>query len=609
MRGKVLGVLLTVLLLTFLLVPSTLGQVSLPRNQTVYTVGALWSATTWSLYAPSATYGTEHFMYLPLFIYSNMKDGWLPVIAESFTAVNKTTLRVKIRDVAKWSDGTPITAQDVEFTFNCTKEVGFGPGNGWWDYIKSVKAVDNKTVEFVMRPDAVNYASFLGYALTTRIVPKHVYEPLLKKGVQAVKDFQNNDPEKQVVSGPYKLFYTDPNIVVYGRIDDWWGKSVFGLPVPKYIANVIYKDNSVANLDFEKGNADWAGVFIPDVSSLWTTKKLPIGTWFKNKPYYMPDGLDLLYISYYNPLLKDPAVRKAIAYAIPYKEMLDKAYFGYGNQAHPSMVIDDFEAYLDYIDQAYAKYYWGSPDGKPKTDLKKANEILDKAGYKKGKDGIRISPDGKRMGTFTIQVPSGWTDWMMMCEMMAANMRAIGLDVKTEFPDFSVWWTRWTQGTFDFILGWSAGPGFDHPWNVYRLVLDPALYKPFGQDQYGNFERYNNPEVGKLLDKIAATLDPKVKKTLFYQIQRIIYRDLPAIPLFYGAHWYEYNETVWTGWPNAESPWWYPAAPWSNSALPILFGIAPKGETPKVPSWVEFKAKGGLLIPTNDILSALAKAK
>jgi len=609
MRGKVLGVFLSVLLLTLLLVPSTLGQVSLPRNETIYTLGALWSATTWNLYAPASTYGTEHFLYVPLFLYSNMKDGWLPLIGETYQAVNRRTLRVKIRDIAKWSDGTPITAQDVEFTFALTKQLQMGPGNGWWDYIQSVKAVDSKTVEFVMKADAVNYDAFLGYCLGTRVVPKHVYEPLLKKGEQAVKDFQNDDPAKQVVSGPYKLFYTDPNIVVYGRIEDWWGKAVFGLPVPKYIANIIYRDNAVANLDFEKGNADWAGTFIPDVSSLWTAKKLPIGTWYKNKPYYVPDGLDLLYISYYNPLLKDPAVRKAIAYAIPYKEMLDKAYFGYGNQAHPSMVIDDFEAYKEYIDDAYAKYVWGSPDGKPKTDLKKANEILDKAGYKRGKDGIRISPDGKRMGTFTIQVPSGWTDWMMMCEMMAANLRAIGLDVKTEFPDYSVWWNRWTEGTFDFILGWSAGPGFDHPWNVYRLVLDPALYKPFGQFQYGNFERYNNPEVGNILKKIAASLDPKVRRTLYFQLQRVIYRDLPAIALFHGAHWYEYNETHWVGWPNEDRAWWFPAAPWDGNALPVLFGIAPKGQTAKVPAWVEFKAKGGQLIPTTDILSALSKAK
>ncbi|HOL39229.1 MAG TPA: ABC transporter substrate-binding protein [Dictyoglomaceae bacterium] len=609
MRGKILGVLLGVLLVTFLIVPSSIAQTSLPRNETVYTLGALWSATTWSLYNPSSTYGTEQFMYMPLFLYSNMKDGWLPILGESFQAVNKRTLRVKIRKEAAWSDGTPLTADDVVFTFALTKEVGIGPGNGWWDYIQSVRAVDSKTVEFIMRPDAVNYASFLGYALNTRIVPKHVYEPFEKKGVQAVKDFLNDDPAKQVVSGPYKLYYADPNIVAYGRIDNWWGKSIFGLPVPKYIGNIIYKDNSVANLDFEKGNADWGGVFIPDISALWKDKKLPVKTWFDNKPYFMPDGLDLLYISYYNPLLRDPAVRKAIAYSIPYQEMLDKAYFGYGNQAHPSMVIDDFEAYHQYIDSAYAKYFWGTPNGKLKTDLKKANDILDKAGYKKGRDGIRVSPDGKRMGPFTIQVPSGWTDWMMMCEMMAANMKAIGLDVKTEFPDYSVWWTRWTQGTFDFILGWSAGPGYDHPWNVYRVVLDPALYKPFGQDQYGNFERYNNPEVGKIIDKLAATLDPKVRKTLYYQLQRIVYRDLPAIPLFYGAHWYEVNESYWVGFPTAKDPWWFPSSPWHAMALPTLFGIAPKGQTPKVPAWVNPVSKGGLLVPTDDILSALSKAK
>ena len=586
------------------------AQVSIPREDTVYCIGAIWGPpTTWNLYAPQSTWGTDHFLYMPLFFYSNAKDAWLPGIGESYKVVNKTTLQVKIRDVAKWSDGKPITAEDVEFTFNTTKRFGFGPGTGWYDYIASVKAVSEKVVEFKIRTDKINYYSFMGYSLGTRVLPKHIYEDLEKKG-QNIRDWANDDPAKQVVSGPYKLFFQDPNNVIYERLDNWWGKDIFGLPKPKYIAHIIYKDNASANLAFEKGDSDWAGTFIPEVYALWEKKGLPIRTWFKSKPYYMPDGIVFLYISYQNPVLKDPNIRKAIAYAVPYADMLEKAYFNYSSQAHPSMVIDIFDVYKQWIDYTWARTVWKSEDGRVKTDLTTANKILDSAGYKRGKDGIRVTKDGKRLGPYTISVPYGWTDWMMMCEMIAKNLRDIGIDIKTEFPDYSVWADRMTKGTFDFIISWSAGPGYDHPWNVYRFVLDQRLSKPFGEETWaGDWVRYNNPEIPAILDKIASSLKTTEKKSLYSKLQRIVYRDLPAIPLFYGAHWYAFNESKWVGWPKEENAWWYPSAPWSANNFPILFGIAKKGETPKVPAWLTTKDKGGYLIPTSQIWNDFMRAK
>jgi len=324
----------------------------------------------------------------------------------------------------------------------------------------------------------------------------------------------------------------------------------------------------------------------------------------------MPDGIVFLYISYQNPVLKDPNIRKAIAYAVPYADMLEKAYFNYSSQAHPSMVIDIFDVYKQWIDYTWARTVWKSEDGRVKTDLTTANKILDSAGYKRGKDGIRVTKDGKRLGPYTISVPYGWTDWMMMCEMIAKNLRDIGIDIKTEFPDYSVWADRMTKGTFDFIISWSAGPGYDHPWNVYRFVLDQRLSKPFGEETWaGDWVRYNNPEIPAILDKIASSLKTTEKKSLYSKLQRIVYRDLPAIPLFYGAHWYAFNESKWVGWPKEENAWWYPSAPWSANNFPILFGIAKKGETPKVPAWLTTKDKGGYLIPTSQIWNDFMRAK
>jgi len=595
-----------IFLVLVVLSAALIAQVTLPRNETVYVIGALWGpATTWNLYAPQSTYGTDQFLYIPLFMYNIGRDAWLPLIGESYEFVDDKTIRIKIRDEAKWNDGVPITAHDVVYTLELTKKLGIGPSTGWWDYIEYVKAVDDKTVEFKANEKNLNYFMFLSYSLGAEPMPKHVYSKLEEEGVN-IKDWRNDDPEKQVVSGPYKLFHSDPNMVAYVRIDDWWGKDIFGLPRPKYIANVIYKDNPSANLAFERGDTDWAGTFIPSVWELWTKKKQPIGTWFDESPYYMPDGVVLLYINYTKHPLNDRNVRKAIAYAIPYKDMLKKAYFGYSPQGHPSMVIDLFEPYKQWIDFDLARKTWGTEDGKVPTDLEMANKILDEAGFKKGKDGIRIAPDGTRLGPYTISVPYGWTDWMMMCEMIAKNLREIGIDVKTEFPDYSVWWDRLIKGNFDLVISWSAGPGFDHPFNVYRFVMDSRLTGPVGEAfPAGDWERYHNDEVIELLNIAVSSLDPEQRKKAYYRIQEIVYRDLPGIVLFYGAHWYEYNETVWTNWPNAKNPWWYPAAPWHLNALPVTFGIHRVGEVKKVPKWLETVDEGGFLIPTSKIMADL----
>jgi len=593
-----------VLIAISLLIPLGVGlhveAQQVPREDTVYVIGAQWGPPpSWNLYSPQTTWGAGLFLYVPMFIYSWFFDAWLPLVGQKFEFVDKVTLRVYIRPEARWSDGNPITAQDVEYTYYVTQQVKLGPGTGCWDYVEYIKAAGEKVYE-VKAKSPVNYFSFIGCSLGFTPMPKHMIQPIFQERGDKIKEWKNDDPAKQVVSGPYKLLRYDDTVVIYQRIDDWWGKNVFGLPAPKYLAHVIYKDNPSANQAFERGDADWAGTFIP---SVWQLFDKDIRTWYASKPYYVDEGVNLLYINYKRKELASPAVRKAIAYAIPYADMLEKAYFGYGVQASMSMVNDLVPAFKQFVNTDLCSRYWGSPDCRVKTNLDIANKILDDAGIKRGPDGIRVLPDGTRLDGFTISVPYGWTDWMVMCEMIAENLRRIGIGVKTEFPDFSVWWNRIIEGTYDMIIGWSAGPGYDHPWNVYRFVLDPRLQAPAG-----NWERYNNPDIPQILDEIASTVDPAKRMELYGRLQEIIYRDLPAILLFYGAHWYAYSTKYWVGWPNNENPWWFPTAPWAGGNLPILFGIAKKGQTPSPPSWAKTIDQGGIMIPSSKVFSMVAAA-
>jgi len=601
-KSCIVFVLLTTL--GFLILTSSFlsAQVTIPREDTVYVIGVQWGPpTTWNLFSPSLAYGGDEVLYIPLFMYSWMKDAWLPLIGEKFEWVSPDVMRIYIRPEAKWSDGEPITAYDVEYTFKITVEVGYGPGIGCQDYVEYIKAIDDKTLEAKIKDPPRNYFSFIGCVLGYRPMPKHVVEPLYEELGVKIKEWGNDNPEKQVVSGPYKLFYSAEDRIILERLDDWWGKDVFGLPAPKYLAHIIYKDNPSANLAFEKGEADYAGTFIPEV---WKLFDKNIGTWYKDKPYYVGEGNIFLYLNHLKPMFKNVAVRKAIAYAIPYTEMIEKAYFGYSIQASLSMVNDLSPAYREWINRDLCVKYWGNPECRLPTDLERAKEILDNAGIiDRDGDGIRELPDGTKLSDITISVPYGWTDWMMMCEMIAENLRKIGIEVRTEFPDFSVWWNRIVEGTFDMIIGWDGGPGFDHPWNSYRWVLDPRIVAPAG-----NWERYNNTDIIPLIDEAASTTDPAKRKELYSEIQEMVYKEVPSVALFYGAHWYAYNTKYWVGWPTEDNPWWFPVAPWSIDSLPLLFGIAKAGETPKPPEWLKPMEEGGLLIPTSYIWEGLAKA-
>jgi len=86
------------------------------------------------------------------------------MIAERFEFIDPQTLRVYIRPEARWSDGNPITAQDVEYTYYVTQQVKLGPGTGCWDYVEYIKAAGEKVYE-VKAKSPVNYFSFIGCSL------------------------------------------------------------------------------------------------------------------------------------------------------------------------------------------------------------------------------------------------------------------------------------------------------------------------------------------------------------------------------------------------------------------------------------------------------------
>lgn len=608
------ALLLSVLLASMIIPPFVHTQVEYPRSEVLFVTGAQWTPpSTWNPMSPSQTWGTQTFggfLYLPLFQYVPGLDMWIPIIGESFEVPDNQTIRVKIRPEARWSDGKPITAYDVEFTYNLSITLGSGPAAGADLYLSRVRAVDDKTVEFYINRDTGNYFMFAWYSLQLTPVPKHVFEFVYQRlGPQTV-EWRNcggvcedvgglNLP--QVVSGPYVLEYFDELRVIYRRIDEWWGRAIFGLPGPRYLIHRIYLSNEQIILDLMQGNVDWGGIFVPMV---WQLFRQGVGTYYKTAPYFRPNQILVLYINNNVDYLKDPNLRRAIAYAIDYAEIIEKAWYGYTSQASMSFVFEYYPQYRPWINTTLARDYWGTPDAKVVTNKTLARTILDTAGYRDiDGDGFRETPQGDQF-SITILVPTGWTDWMIAADLIAGDLREVGINAQANPVDYGAYWGYLIGGTYTALIGWLPTPSFSHPWDTYRYLLDPRLTPPAG-----NWGWYNRTEVISLIDDSARATTYEDLMYYYTEIQRRIYEEVPAIALVYAPQWYVYSVRVWQGWPSEENPWWTEVAPYKEYSLALwaLFSLNREGRNLH-PPWARSVEEGGVLIPNRKLMEALAEA-
>ena len=562
-------------------------------REDVYIMSSDWGPPPgWSPLLPSQCWAYE-IMYPTLYMYVIYTDEWIPYAAESYQWFDKYTLQVKIRDEAEWWDGEPVTAEDVVYSFGLGKKYAVAMYSPMWDYIESVEAIDEKTVQIATSDEKLNYFEMFSVLRNPLILPKHIWEGYEDEyGDVLPTEFRNDVPDEIVGAGPYKLMSWTEEVWYYERVDDWWGKDIFGVPNFPYIAHKDFKDNMAAALAYEAGDLDVMTHFTPKIWEIWEVKGLARRTYYDHPPYYVSGGVTFLWINYEEELLVDATVRRAIAHALPIDDMIEKAYYNYGTKAVAVPIIHTSAA-VSLIDEDLTDQYgW-------EFNMDMAKQILDDAGIvDTDADGIR-EIDGAELGPFTIQVPYGWTDWMMMCDMIATNLGEIGIDCTAEFPDFSVWWSRLTEKDWDFVIGWAdANPGYNHPWNAFRSTMDERLDHPAG-----NWENYANPVAGPLIDAIPKESDAEVLQGIYTELQELWLTEIPGVPIFYGATWYEYSEEYWVGWPNEENGFWF-ANFWTwPSNIPCLFTVVPKGETPVRPDWVT-----DMKFTTSKILADLAEA-
>lgn len=466
------------------------------------------------------------------------KDGReVPGLAQSWTiSPDGLTYTFKLQENAKWSDGQPVTADDVVFT--STLESESNPAFfSYWNSIQTAKAgtITGVTVApgTIETPDAktvifhllIPSGSFFTAAGGFPIFPKHIYE-----GIDLTT--QNLDVSKMVGSGPYvptELVPGDRYVLAANKY--YWG----GQPSLDKVIFKIFRDTTSAEIALESGAVDlMMNVPGTDVNALSKVPNITIGA---EQPqlfaYFVPNFRPKLTDGSVNPCA-DLRVRKAIAMSMNLSSILDGA-FGHGYYVLANQIFVPNMYYL-------GKRVWNDSIPSPAYpyDPVAAGKLLDAAGYPAAANGIRmkltfINPSAGRLGTVGV---------IRMMQLIQHALRAVGIDMELVMMELASYRARYYMDPpkdWNVAL-WSQSQSPD-PTNVGYNVNGASWNIGKGGWNGGG---YNNPFATYLVSLGDNTTGANERVAIYQRIAGIAYQDVVNIPLYYPIEVVAWN-SKWQG--------------------------------------------------------------
>lgn len=521
--------------------------VTYPRAETLYTSGTQWGPpSSWNPFNTGGyAMGTIGLVYETLFIYDPLTNEYIPWLAESGTWNSDTQYEVKLRDGLTWSDGEPLTAADVKFTFEVGKEAPVNISTVW-RYLDSITQVDDTTLQFNFKTPL--YQQWGNTLYQTAIVPEHIWSKMSKDDIVAGAN------EKPVGSGPYLFDSYDQSRMVWMKNDNWWGKDGVSCdPAPQRIVDIVNGSNNVALGLVLQGGLDLSNNFLPGVATL-VKGGYGVQTYYPEPPYMLSANTAWLLMNLTKKPMDDAEFRKAVAHAIDTDQIVSVDYGNIVQKANPTGLLPIWDQYVDQavVDELGFTY---DPD--------KAKEILAAAGYKDvDGDGFVEAPDGTAIA-LKVNNPNGWTDWMEANKIIVNGLKAVGINAESNFPDYGGYLDQRNQGTFDMMIANDAQMS-NTPWTYYNWMFQHPV-ADVATLQNGNYGRYDNPEAFDLVDQLDQVKvdDTAGMKAVMSELQKIQLTDMPLIPMWYNGAWAQYSNAVWTNWPTS--------AETSNHYLPVTW--------------------------------------
>ncbi len=463
-------------------------------------------------------------------IYISANGTYIPWLAESYTIDEKNLIiTFKLRPNAYWHDGTPVTAYDVEFTFNLVLASNYSDKLDKWGlrkYIEYAKAVDDRTLEFKLKESFAPALFYIGTVI--RPLPRHIWSNV------DPTTFKNMD--NPVGCGPFKFVKYTPGVSIELVANDRYYR---GRPKVDRLIIVLYKSTDAMMLDLLAGNIDAISATTVAPELVPTLLRDP-----NIRVVELTYTASLRWIGF--NLDKYPFTvrefREAIAYAVDKEALVRTVMLGYGYPAADGWVQPLFGV-------------WYNPDVKyRKQNFTKATEILDKLGFvDRDGDGIRETPNGTKL-SFSILTISGLAEFERSAELIAGWLRRVGIDTRIEAQALGTVDEREGRGQFDIgFMGIGMSITTEIDYYIYER-FHSSQAPPIGEYAGRNWFRYRNPEVDQLLEQQRRTLDPEKRREIVWKVQEIISRDLPVLTLYMKTALVAYRTDRFTGWIEKEGP-------------------------------------------------------
>ncbi|MDR2985960.1 MAG: ABC transporter substrate-binding protein [Nocardiopsaceae bacterium] len=473
----------------------------------------------------NALWGAAGMIYEPLVQRNNIKpDQNYPWLAKSWEWSNgNKTLTFHLRSGVTWQDGKPFTSLDVAFTFNMLKDnPQINTGGIKFD---TVSAPNPLTV--VMTFSASSFTQFYQIAEAAYMVPKHIW--------QSVGNPATYENPKPVGTGPFKLTSFQPSAMLLTRNPDYWQH---GLPKIYGLRYVQYSDSTTAEEDQEAGKIDWGGGPITNGQKLYVDKD-PEHFHF----WYPATGIVSILPNQSVWPLNMVAVRKAISLAVD-RNQISKV----GEEGYEAPVTSATGLLLpNFTDDLNPKYQ----DVKLEQNVAAAKKVLTDAGFKMGSNGLMAM--GGREIKLTLSDPTGFNDYMTNNQIIASELKAIGIGVTVQGLSTNGWESDIATGNFQMTLMWSSSGDL---YTILASLLDYRLSGPIGTSASGgNYERWNDPQTQAFLRQYETSPTEAGRKQALYGLQDIMVNKVPVIPLVGAADWGSYSTRKVTGFPSPQNPY------------------------------------------------------
>lgn len=512
-------------------------------------------------------------------------------VAEKWeSSPDKLTWTFTIRDGMTWSDGTPVTAQDAAFTFNriMTDPKAAEANGSYVENFEQVTAPDKRTLVVKTRKPQASMT-----ALDVPIVPRHIWA-----GISDMTDPRTDSVEVVGVgSGPFLISEYRPNEIVTLKANpDYWR----GAPRIDELQFVKFENADAAVAALRNGEVDFVNRLtkaqfdsLKGVDGIETNQ----ASGRRYRELLMNPGaknIDGQPIGDGHPALRDVRVRRAVAKAIDPQVLVDKVLGGYG------------ELPGGLVPPIYADFHYQPPkDVKYTFDPAAANRELDAAGYRKGPDGIRVTPDGRPL-EFRLTARSSEDFGLRASEYIAGWLGDIGIKVtKNLVSDNEVDETT-SSGHYDLALsGWGTNPDPD-----YILAKQTCASLPAGSGSSSSNAFFCDATYDDLYAKQAAEMDPARRAEYVKQAQARYYDQAPSYVLTYENVLEAYRSDAFTGFvrqPEGEGQIMEQTGYWGfYGARPVAGGADDSGGLP-AGAWVAIGA--GVLLVVAGGGTALARRR